>query len=374
MNARIDPGTPCDLRLSYRAGAAVNYQDTLFLSDGCRERPVLVLNVVAERDSTPPVVSRTVDACSTNVSLRFTQTGGECSRGLAGVELVPGSVQNVVIAQTQGSTNATGRVIASTATVVNPRLDAIYALRLRDSLGNVFVIRDTVPGFTLRVESSAISAAPSSQPPSLPSISLGSVPITGITCQTLTLRNTGVGSLLLDGISLSGNTTLSIPPEERLRLLGTAIPPNGVQTVTICGAPLGLTTYVDTLTLERGCLREQYVVRVSGDTLRQSTVSRCGAAVRLSTVRAPQQFFMEQNYPNPASGLLVVRLSLSETSLARLTLTTSLGVEVKRLLDDRLVGGVYEIEADISDIPTGTYFLTLESGGKRQTRQMAIVR
>ncbi len=374
--SRIDPQTNSDLTFCYTANRTASYQDTLFVSDGCRERAVLVLNIIAERDTTPPRFTRAIDSCQTTVQLRFDRNDGECSRGLAGGEVVQSSLQNVTVVQTQGSTNATGRTRSYTASVQNPRRDAFYTIIVRDSLGNIREVRDTIPGFTVQVRSSSLTnpAPTTMQPSPLPMVSLGTVPVTEISCQTLTVLNTGIAPIRFDAIGLARNTTISLPPIESSRFAQTTLIPGVQQTVTVCGAPLGLGRYIDTLTINRGCLSERVIVVLEADTLQRLAISRCGAVLRLKTSTAPRSFFMEQNFPNPASGQVLVRININDQALTTLQITNNLGVVVKTLTDDVMAAGEYEISADIADLPSGVYFLIIQSGRYRQTRQMTIMR
>lgn len=318
-------------------------------------------------------LTRTIDSCQTSVQLRFDRNSGQCSRGLAGGEIIQRSLQNVSVVQTQGSTNATGRTLGYTASVQNPRRGAFYTIIVRDSLGNIREVRDTIPGFTLQVRSG--NTAPTMMPSSaLPILSLGAVPVTGISCQTLTILNTGIAPIRLDAVELARNTTVSIPPQEALRIAQTTFIPGVPQTLTVCGAPLGLGRYVDTLTVKRGCVSEQFVIVLDAEVLQRSAISRCGAEVSLKTSTAPPSFFMEQNFPNPASNQMLVRVNITNQAMTTMHISNSFGVVVKTFLNDVLAVGEYEISADIADIPSGVYFLTIESGKNRQTRQMTVVR
>ena len=329
-----------------------------------------------EHDMTPPRFTRVIDSCQTTVQLRFDRNDEQCSRGIAGGEIIQEGLRNIEITQIQVSTSATGETLSYVARVQNPRQDAFYTLIVRDSLGNIREVRDTIPGFTVQVSSSLSGGALPmiTQPSALPIFSLGAIPVTGISCQTLTVLNTGIAPIRFDAVGLEKNTIISLPPQEFSRISETILIPGIPQTLSVCGAPLVLGRYADTLAFKRGCLSEQFLIVLDAETLQRAATSRCGAEINLRTSAAPASFFMEQNFPNPASNQVLIRVNIAEEAMTTMRITNSFGVVVKTLLNDVLAAGEYEISADIGDIASGSYFLTVESGKNRQTRQMSVLR
>ena len=57
-----------------------------------------------------------------------------------------------------------------------------------------------------------------------------------------------------------------------------------------------------------------------------------------------------------------------------LGLTNLDGVVVKELANTRMNAGEYNVNVDVSDIPTGTYFLTFEYLGVKENQKIVITK
>jgi len=80
--------------------------------------------------------------------------------------------------------------------------------------------------------------------------------------------------------------------------------------------------------------------------------------------------------PNPTNGLTVVEAEMIEDGRPRLVIFNSAGIEVMVLLDGReaLRGGRYRCEFNTSDMPSGDYFIVLDTGRFRASQRLQVVR
>ena len=78
-----------------------------------------------------------------------------------------------------------------------------------------------------------------------------------------------------------------------------------------------------------------------------------------SIVSAPTSFDI---YPNPTLGPTHIRLNLAATSHSRITLSNSIGAEVKTLYEGDLEKGAKTFDADFSQLATGVYFIHVDAG------------
>ncbi len=79
--------------------------------------------------------------------------------------------------------------------------------------------------------------------------------------------------------------------------------------------------------------------------------------------------------PNPASGSASILFTLTNTTDVNLTLRDARGTEVAQMVDgERLDKGNHVVTFDVSELPNGTYFYTLETAGGTETGKMVIRR
>ncbi len=91
----------------------------------------------------------------------------------------------------------------------------------------------------------------------------------------------------------------------------------------------------------------------------------------------PQRFELFQNYPNPFNPVTKIRFNIParnghDRSLLRIY--DALGREILTLVNEELKPGIYEIEWDASNYPSGVYFYKLESGSFAQSKKMVLVK
>jgi hypothetical protein len=81
-----------------------------------------------------------------------------------------------------------------------------------------------------------------------------------------------------------------------------------------------------------------------------------------------------QNYPNPFKKDTNLRFTLPSSSRIRLSIANIAGQTVRTLIDGWREGGSYTVPFDASGLSSGIYFAIIESGGKRVTRTIALIK
>lgn len=79
---------------------------------------------------------------------------------------------------------------------------------------------------------------------------------------------------------------------------------------------------------------------------------------------------LSQNYPNPFSQRTRIRFSVDEVSEVALSILDITGKKISIPVNREYQAGTHEIELDLSDWPSGTYFYRIESGNMVRTRKM----
>ena len=86
--------------------------------------------------------------------------------------------------------------------------------------------------------------------------------------------------------------------------------------------------------------------------------------------------FLEGNlvlYPNPSSGAMHLRYSISDIRNSKLELYSIDGVLINTLFDGRKQPGEHELEIDVSDLPAGLYFLRVQVGDYYMTEKLVVI-
>ncbi len=88
----------------------------------------------------------------------------------------------------------------------------------------------------------------------------------------------------------------------------------------------------------------------------------------------PDQFTLEQNFPNPFNPLTIVRYALPVAGRVQLKVYSLLGEPVTTLVDAEVEAGTHRVTFDASGLNSGIYFYTLTYGGKTQSRKMTLLK
>jgi hypothetical protein len=94
----------------------------------------------------------------------------------------------------------------------------------------------------------------------------------------------------------------------------------------------------------------------------------------VAEVAAPAEYALEQNYPNPFNPTTNITFSLAEASVVKMAVYNLLGQKVSVILDEQREAGSHSITFDASELPSGTYFYTIETPEFRQTKKMILTK
>jgi hypothetical protein len=82
--------------------------------------------------------------------------------------------------------------------------------------------------------------------------------------------------------------------------------------------------------------------------------------------------FVSQNYPNPASGMTAVRISLAEPCNVSVKVTNVTGMNVMELSKGIVSAGTHDITLDAGRFAPGIYFYTVTMGQEKVTKKMIV--
>jgi len=89
---------------------------------------------------------------------------------------------------------------------------------------------------------------------------------------------------------------------------------------------------------------------------------------------APVSIELGVNHPNPFRKSTRIPFTLDRSGIARLTLFDASGRFVRTLADEHYEAGAHGVRLDAGGLAPGVYYCTLESGGKRLTRKLTLLR
>ncbi len=88
----------------------------------------------------------------------------------------------------------------------------------------------------------------------------------------------------------------------------------------------------------------------------------------------PASFKLYQNYPNPFNSNTNFKFQIPKSSYVKIILYDILGRVVEVLVDDYFKMGIYKIDFNASDLPSGVYFYRIEASDYVASKKMVLVK
>jgi hypothetical protein len=100
------------------------------------------------------------------------------------------------------------------------------------------------------------------------------------------------------------------------------------------------------------------------------------ASIPESSSQIPNNYVLEQNYPNPFAVSTTIRFGIPSSSFVSLKIYNLLGQEVAVLAEREYSAGVHSVTFDASHLPSGMYFCTMSAKDTdvAVTKKMILVR
>jgi predicted lipoprotein with Yx(FWY)xxD motif len=99
-----------------------------------------------------------------------------------------------------------------------------------------------------------------------------------------------------------------------------------------------------------------------------------GIKVDKSLSEFPHKYSLAQNYPNPFNPSTNISFSILNSEKVSLRIYNSLGQLVEEVVDKILPAGVYDINWNAENVPSGVYFYTIVTANFRQTKKMILLK
>ncbi len=88
----------------------------------------------------------------------------------------------------------------------------------------------------------------------------------------------------------------------------------------------------------------------------------------------PENFSLRQNYPNPFNPSTKIQFSIKQFSPVEIRIFDILGKEISIMKYGTLKPGLYEIDFDGEEIPSGVYFYRIKAGEFTDTKRMILLK
>ena len=104
------------------------------------------------------------------------------------------------------------------------------------------------------------------------------------------------------------------------------------------------------------------------------TLQGTGGTVRVGPESLPDEFALENSYPNPVSGQATIEYALPERSEVTVEVYDMLGRRVVTLVNGKKQAGDHSVQLNAADLSSGTYFYRMRAGSFTKTRRLVVVR
>lgn len=88
----------------------------------------------------------------------------------------------------------------------------------------------------------------------------------------------------------------------------------------------------------------------------------------------PNEYLLTQNYPNPFNPTTNITFNLPQKSEVSIKVFNMLGKEIKELVNEVKDVGIYSVEFNANNLPSGVYYYSLKTNNYTQTKKMLLVK
>lgn len=94
----------------------------------------------------------------------------------------------------------------------------------------------------------------------------------------------------------------------------------------------------------------------------------------LSTGLVPDNYSLEQNFPNPFNPSTIIRFNLPQEEIVTLKVYNMIGQEISTLLNEKLQAGKHEINFNAAGLSSGVYVYKISAGDFIQSKKMTLIK
>lgn len=344
----LQPGQSYKFEVCFSSKEDVEVSESLVLFNNCIERNFATMSFESKDDQYEPIILATTDPCNKFVNLKISDDD-DWEWGL--MKVVFDDVENLEIEVTIPGVYSQELV----ARVVDPFKDAYFMLTVTDSSGKISTYEAIIPGFTLEFEELTLSGSSEKYDEyEFPNTVIG-----GLNCQTFKIKNYGRFEIDIKDMYMLNNILFTVPQAQ----LPLVIQPGESRDLTICYRPYTADEEYDydTLKLTYNCIDRFVPVSSLALSIELSEDSRCNVPLSIKATSVPNTVYLSGSSPNPTQSIARIEFGLPETSYVEIKVHGNVGKELLNLVNQELKAGHYEMEIDLSNLPSGMYLYTLHT-------------
>ncbi|MDQ1266583.1 MAG: C-terminal target protein, partial [Bacteroidota bacterium] len=350
----LQPGERDTVQVCFLSDSAGIFLDTLTIGDECIKRAARLLRFQAKKDDTNPDISSNTDSCAAWFRYDFTDSLSS-DYGLERIEILDSSNCDFIF---------TYNMPKSAAIDIRVRdlyQDTKFSMLAVDSAGHETKIEKFIPGFTVSFMDNSGAQ---------PLHDFGSFAVGSLECDSIRIYNYGSFKFTIDEAFLAYNINYSLPQSQ----FPIIIMPGDTAWLQVCFRPLKSNgnTYRDTLIFYFNCLDKKAALEGMGDTIFRNTNSRCNVPLKLTSTTVPSVYFIEGGVPSPAIYNVSIIIGLPENSETSLSIFDSFGSSLRNYNLGEREAGIYGVDLDVSEIPSGIYFLSFQTPSGQFTKPLII--
>lgn len=104
------------------------------------------------------------------------------------------------------------------------------------------------------------------------------------------------------------------------------------------------------------------------------TLVRVSVGINIISTIVPENFNLENNYPNPFNPSTVIKFDVAKTEDVNITIYDMLGRQVENLVNEKLQPGKYEVTFNAANYSSGIYYYRMQTTEFVQTKKMLLVK
>ena len=176
------------------------------------------------------------------------------------------------------------------------------------------------------------------------------------------------------GGSLTGNLIAPFPPGDRrnlmtMKYLNQRMNPGDTQVVQIAQLIARGTNNLNSVTK----------LKQLADAAKQLCENNFIIGITSISTEIPKSFELSQNYPNPFNPVTKIRFEVPLTKgdlggFVTLSVYNAIGQEITTLVNEQLKPGIYSIDWNAANYPSGIYFYNLKSGNFSETKKLVLLK